>query len=110
MKQKLCIVLGVSMIAFVAIMVSGVAGTGDSMIKSVSTGEARLVMGGGCKGATNYSKDGGTCNSGQNGCEGTVDSYTGALVDNGAIQKEFVYCSGSCSEYYGGSGVQSAGE
>jgi hypothetical protein len=71
MKRKLCIGLGIAMIAFVGLVASGVVGTNDSVVRSVSAEEARLVMGGGQYGKTNKTKDGYTCRDGYTGCTGT---------------------------------------
>jgi hypothetical protein len=90
MKQKLCIVLGIAMLAYVGAVVSGVIGTGDSSFVAVSTGEADMVLGGGQAGA---SFSNGTCGGGTLGCN--ADGYVskpGGSYWNIKVKT----CGGSC--------------
>jgi len=96
MKRKLCIGLGIAMIALVGVMASGVVGTEDSMFRVVSTGEAELVLGGG-QGA-NYVQ--GTCGNRESGdppagctAEGL---YSSGSKTPGERATSTATCGGSC--------------
>jgi len=101
MRQKLCVGLGIAMIAFVGIMVSDVARINDSSLTAVSDGEAKLVLGGGHKGKQYVAANGVTCNSGLSQCTGSGPRLHGDEVARGYGQfSSTVSCGGqNCSRH-----------
>lgn len=103
MKQKLCIVFGVAMIAFVGLITSGAIGARDQTIKSVSPDEAKLVTGGGQYGTENAWHNGYYCGGGpltpKAGCSGQgIQLWGNAKLQGWILTGGQVPCGGmACS-------------
>ena len=96
MKQKLCIVLGIVMIVYVGVMVTGLVGINDTSLVVVSVGEAKLVQGGGERGYPNWISGGRCGGPGEDGCEGESGYVDGIQqgMGSGTVQGE-ESCGGS---------------
>jgi len=92
MRQKLCVVLGIALLAFVGIAMSGVFEPGDPGLVKVGSGEAQLVLGGGQKG-NNYVDQ--HC-KGANNCTAYGSISTGPLESGGSWAAATATCGGSC--------------
>ena len=101
MKQKLSVVLGIALLAFVGIAMSGALEPGIPGLVKVGSGEAEVVMGGGQKGHKSCDLDEQSCASTLNSeCSAKGPDIHGDMVNQGFVATGYYTCGGSSCDAF----------